>query len=463
MKQVFHTNTYIGFTMLVSCLILLSACNKYLDVQPKGYQLLKMITDYDQWLNNTALEASLPVELNQFSDVKDESTISIPITTANDFAYIWAPQFDPNPGNTPLIWSNHYKSVSLFNTVIHGVDAVKGTDKQKSVLKAEALLGRAFEYLYLVNEYGKEYDSATASVDLAVPFVTSDDLAESTPPRSTVQDIYDYIIKDINDAIPYLPKENSNNRYRGSVAAGYSVLARTYLYMSNFALAQKYAELALSNGPDSIANFNTLSASPSLALPTLMIRTDAIYARIPVSYSFTAYPTLSFLRSFNKKDLRFKYYYFNIGDTTFQTRGSVYYVNGGNGATGIQNWGTSVIEMRLIIAEAAARNNNLSTALQQLDIVRRCRILSSGYHPYQSTNKDSVLQYVLDERAFEFAFTGMRWFDMRRMNKEGRMDIITRYDGQNNIIGTLPPNSPRYTLQIPLQVMMFNNGWVQNQ
>jgi hypothetical protein len=118
--------------------------------------------------------------------------------------------------------------------------------------------------------------------------------------------------------------------------------------------------------------------------------------------------------------------------------------------------------MKLIIAESAARGHDLTTALQQLDDIRKDRFDAGNYIPYQSTNQDSVLQKVLEERNHELPFSGLRWFDMRRLDKEGRMGTVHRYDAQGNIIATLAPHSNSYTLQIPVQVLKYNPGMKQN-
>jgi hypothetical protein len=78
-----------------------------------------------------------------------------------------------------------------------------------------------------------------------VPFVTSHDLNDATPPRESVKEIYDHIISDLTTAIPNLPANNGQNRFRGSKAAGYGVLARTYQYMGNSVKAAENAQLAL--------------------------------------------------------------------------------------------------------------------------------------------------------------------------------------------------------------------------
>lgn len=451
-------NYFKQLSLLAVCLVGLASCNKYLDIEPKGKQTLVTVSDYDHWLNSTELESSVPVELNEFSDLKDNTVLMLPYSGATTLAYLWYPQFEPTVTSAPIIWGQHYKSIYYYNAVLSGINAATGgSEQQKTSLRAEALLGRALEYLYLVNEYGKPYDAATAATDLAVPFVISNDLATPTPSRSTVKQIYDRIIADINEAIPNLPANNEKNRYRGSKAAGYSVLARTYLFMRNYPEALKNAQLALSNGPNKIVDYN-LGTSANL-LGILIVRPDAIYSRIAVGFGNSETPKVEFLRMFDKNDIRLKTWYYPITDLTFGKRGVNSYIP----SIGVYpNWGTGVAEMRLIIAEASARNNDLTTALQQLDLVRKNRIATAFYTAYSSANPGDVLQTVLKERLFEMPFNGIRWFDMRRLNAEGRMPVVTRQDALGATIATLAPGSPRYTLQIPLQVTYYNPDWPQN-
>jgi tetratricopeptide (TPR) repeat protein len=451
--------------------IVLASCEKYLSVEPKGVRLLQTVTDYDQWLNSTELETCFPNEINILADNVDKPDILDPFSGVENRIYSWQSQFSEDITTTPQIWGNYYLSIYYYNTLLKGIDdATGGTEQEKKSLKAEALLGRAFEYLCLVNLYGKVYDENTADQDLAVPFVTSNDLTTSTPDPSTVQEIYDHIITDITSAIPYLPEDNSENRYRGSVAAAYSVLARTYLYMGDYLNAAQNAQLALENGPNEVLDYSTLSGVADI--PSLLKRTDAIYARLSTSFSTHETPTLSFLQSFDKTDLRLNFFYSTsgyppgLGDYSFTTRGEIRYQPGGASGNGMAypNWGTSVAEMRLILAETAARANELSTACDQLDLVRKFRIPAANYVKFQATGhtQEEVLQKVFQERSFEFPYCGMRWFDMRRLDAEGRMTTVNRYDGANNLINALPPGSNKYTLQIPIQVLYYNPDWPQN-
>lgn len=436
------------------CSIPLAACNRYLDVTPKGFTLLTTVDNYDQWLNDPAFNVSrVYLMYSNFYDLADKPGIPVPASSLADLAYVWTPQY----ATTADLWGDHYNLINSYNSVLVGIDAATGGSYlQKESLRGEALLGRANEYLYLVNEYGKSYDSATAAQDPGVQIIISDDVTQEVPPRSTVKEVFDFIIADINAAIPYLPDDNSKNRYRGSKAAAYSLLARVYLYARNYSKARENAELALEKGQHTgMLDYNKITTAAPV--PELAIRPDAIYARVGKA-SF--YPTPEFMQGYDIHDARIRLYY--LPGSISSQRGVTRYVFGGLSFGSNDNTGTSVQEMKLIIAEAAARSNDLAEALKQLDEVRINRIAAAYYQPYQSGNQEFILQKVLEERRFEFPGNGLRWLDMRRLDAEGRMPAVNRYDAQNNIIATLAPHSPRYTLQIPELVLFYNPGMKQN-
>lgn len=446
--------------LLLFCCVVFTGCDKYLDVTPKGKRLLSTVADYDQWMNDESLIYGIGFPsgtINFLSDVVDAPNIPNPPKEVAEMVYTWQPQFSTDINVAPAFWGEHYAKINQYNTVLLGIDAaVNGTNSQKRSLKAEALLARALEYFYLVNEYAQPYDSATAAKDLAVPFVTSNDVSQPVPGRSTTAEIYKHIIDDLNAAIPDLPADNIGNRFRGSVAGGYSLLARVYFYARNYAAAQKYAELALENGNAVMIDYNgTLPASDQLS-----IRQDVIYGRMIVGNNTV---TLDYMHTFAGNDLRVRKLFSSLDNYTFTARGAtLFFPYRVTPVLTYMNSGTSIQEMKLIVAECAARGNNLALALQQLDEVRKNRFAAAGYVRFESTDKEQVLQEVLMERYHELPFHGLRWFDMRRLDKENRMGTVKRYDAQGNIIATLPPHSARYTLQIPVQVISFNPGMPQN-
>ncbi|MBC9932082.1 RagB/SusD family nutrient uptake outer membrane protein [Chitinophaga qingshengii] len=434
-----------------------ASCQKYLDVAPKGKIILTNVSDYDLFLNSQDLTSSGARELNVMSDEVDIPAIPAVPEKPEDLAYLWALQFTTDTKTPPLFWGKHYGNIYRFNAVLQGIDAAgNGTEQDKRRIRAEALLGRAFEYLYLVNLYAKPYNAATASQDLAVPFMTSIDIADKTPPRSTVEEIYDHIFNDIKAAIPDLPANNAGNRFRGAVPAAYSVLARACLYTGRYEEAAQNARLALGDKPPAILDYNTIASKA--AIPAMAVRPFDLYARYSTNASFREYPTITMLKMFDVNDLRLKLFYEKTGDYTYPQRGVANF--NPSGAT--TNFGTGVEEMKLIIAEAAARSGKLEEALTQVNDIRKCRIKKEVYQPLTSTNKEDVLGYVFRERQLELAFRGLRWFDMRRLDAENKMPAVTRYGAGTNVITTLPPHGARYVLQIPSVVLQFNPDMPRN-
>ena len=446
--------------LLLVCCLGFAGCDKYLDITPKGQTLLSTVDDYDQWLNDEALIVGVtPPQgiINYMGDNVDLVSITNPPLTVAELMYAWQPQFALDLSAPAVIWGDHYAKINLYNTVLNGIEkATGGTNAKKRALKAEALLGRAMEYFYLVNEYGVPYDVATADQDLAVPFVTSNDVTQTVPPRSTVAEIHKHIIDDLQAAIPDLPADNSANRFRGSVSAAYSILARVNFYARNYDEAQKNAELALTSTRAAMIDLNATLPVSNL----LSIRPDVIYGRLMIG---GAPAKLEFMRTFASNDLRVRAFYTSSDNYTYVTRGATAF-NPRQRTPIFEsiNTGTSIQEMKLIVAEGAARANNLSLALQHLDEVRKNRFPKASYVRYESANQESVLSEVMKERSHELPYVGLRWFDMRRLNKEGRMGTVTRLDAQGNVIATLQPNSPRYTLQIPIQAISYNPGMPQN-
>ncbi|QPH40930.1 RagB/SusD family nutrient uptake outer membrane protein [Pedobacter endophyticus] len=448
-------------TQLLLCCLVLSSCDKYLDVEPKGKQLLKTTNDFDLWLNNQVLtsETSADNIMNYMTDNIDLQNVNTPPTTLSELIYTWAPQFTTDITSTTYLWGEHYKRISLFNTVLVGINAAEGgTPSQKSSIRAEALLGRAHSYFYLVNEYAKPYDAATAATDLAVPYITSDDVSQKTPARSTTAEIYQHIISDINEAIPNLPADNSNARFRGSKGAAYSVLARVYLYRREYAEAQRYAELALANTRATIIDYTNAATFPTTT--NVVSHPDVIYGRSSVAIGLPI--TAEFKSTFATNDARRTVLYYNWASNV---RGStLFYANLVTPVFQLTNSGTSVQEMHLIAAEGAARSNNLGVALSHLNEVRRNRYTGTPVtsRDFTSTDQNAVLNEVFAERRRELPFHGLRWFDMRRFDLENRMPAVIRTNAQNNVIATLEPHSSKYTLQIPIQVLAFNPDMIQN-
>jgi len=123
-----------------------------------------------------------------------------------------------------LSWSNVYNGIAKANIVIDKVDQVtdiKLTDERKKQIKGEALFLRAYHYYNLVNAFG------------GVPIVTATKSTQPDDvriPRSTVEEVFTFILKDLDEAILLLPEKygdnNNINKARATSGAANALAAK---------------------------------------------------------------------------------------------------------------------------------------------------------------------------------------------------------------------------------------------
>ena len=241
----------------VACAILsLASCDDWLDNKPKGYTIPETYADYEKLMSNQYLINVLDPYLVYFTD--DPMMVEKGETTVEWFEYISKKDHERNifsfqpgqvytPGNSDAIWENAYSNIFSYNAIINNVlSSTGGSDADKSRLQAEALVGRAFEYLCLINIYGKHYDASTAATDYGVPLVLSEEVGGDKYKRNTVAEVYEQIKEDLETASVSLT-DNTTFPFYPTKNACYSVLSRMYLYMGNYEESLRYANMILSD------------------------------------------------------------------------------------------------------------------------------------------------------------------------------------------------------------------------
>ena len=124
------------------------------------------------------------------------------------------------------------------------------------------------------------------------------------------------------------------------------------------------------------------------------------------------------------------------------------------------DYNIGVPEMMLIKAECLARKKD-PDALEILNALRKKRLATDKYADLPQVSEDKLLEVVLEERQRELAFNGVRFFDMKRLAKEGIYTrTLTRQFGET--VYTLEPNSNRYMFPVAEKVRLLNNNIVQN-
>ncbi|MCD8312810.1 MAG: RagB/SusD family nutrient uptake outer membrane protein, partial [Bacteroidales bacterium] len=155
------------------------------------------------------------------------------------------------------VWATCYESgIKNFNVFLEGSTSVPAEIDSAKVAHArgEAFFGRAFAYMILARDFGKAYNSSTASTDLCVPIVTVYDQS-ARPARNTVQEVYDQIKEDLDSAAVLLadvtPEVRADRPTSDAVKAMY---ARYYLDTKDWANAAKYAAELCDSGTYTLCN-----------------------------------------------------------------------------------------------------------------------------------------------------------------------------------------------------------------
>jgi len=358
-------------------------------------------------------------------------------------AYIWAKAiFDINPGINDADWSDSYVQVYYANVVLEDLPKISYSASQQDLynqVKGSALFFRSMAFYNLVQTFALPYDPMTSKTDLGIPLrLTSDINAKST--RATVQQCYDQILNDLQTALALLPDKGADAS-APSKAATYGLLSRIDLVLGN------YPE-SLKNANNCLAIYNTLQDFNQLN-----------------SYAFPVYPDFSpeELLHGSLTGVAMVGFHSNIDSTLYKTYNDpndlrlaiFFYNNNGqiefNSQFGTHNTITSSVstnEVYLNKAECEARAGDVQSAMTDLNTLLKTRWVTGTFKPYIAVSADNALNIILLERRKELVFTGIRWTDLRRLNKDPRFAVtLTRNINGNTY--TLPPNDPRYALPIP--------------
>ena len=143
------------------------------------------------------------------------------------------------------MWASHYSAISNYNIAIEQADLVEDEAliPYAELLKGTALFCRASSYLTLARHFGPAYDYDTADSELCVPLVLVYDQYEK-PFRNTVQEVYDQIIWDLDDAMDLLKGKVYEGEVRSltpTIDAVKALMARYYLDVQEYSDAAKMA------------------------------------------------------------------------------------------------------------------------------------------------------------------------------------------------------------------------------
>jgi hypothetical protein len=128
----------------------------------------------------------------------------------------------------------------------------------------------------------------------------------------------------------------------------------------------------------------------------------------------------------------------------------------------------NIPEIYLMRAEFRARANSLygaGSAAEDLLFLRQKRMPNADAVVPVGYTQTQMIKYVMDERLRELAFTGTRWFDMRRLSVDPLFSANTYTHKLYYATGSIASyilRPERLTLRIPTRVLNDNPGMKDN-
>lgn len=145
--------------------------------------------------------------------------------------------------NVQAFWYFSYHIISSANGVINTVK--DGASAATDQIKGENYFLRALAELNLVTMYAKPYTVDRTAPGIVLVTGDSDDSK-----RATVEESYNQIVSDLQNAIRLMNKKRGNNGYASKEAAQ-GLLTRVYLYMGKYAECVQLANEILGGDPSS--------------------------------------------------------------------------------------------------------------------------------------------------------------------------------------------------------------------
>lgn len=468
--------TVIGYCLLV---IVPSGCDSYIDITPKGKITVDSVSQYYQLIVEP-LRSYWPSSFILLSDdqwVKESNVLGYESTSADGINFTFNEAADRTIIADNNLYENMYTFILRSNLILDNIDKAVGDPTLRVLAKAEARTYRAWDHFLAVNTYAKAYDPATAAQDGGVCIVDHMDL-ENVPVKSTVAEVYDFIIRELEESVPLL-EEKPVNIYHPNRAFGYALMAKVYLFHRDWAKAKAAAEESLKLN-STLVDYNVINNAGGLAIKRDYAKTGNPEV---LSYMWMSgwgvgeesamfrYGIISAeLRSlFASNDLRYKLFlrdtgtsiasYFDYKPTGYTGPWPAIWTPANNNIDRFtyMSVGLRTSEVYLLIAEACARLNDLPTATSYVNQLRAKRLsgASTGI-AVPATQKDMMDQIILERRK-ELLFGFNRFFDLKRFNLEPeyqktivrKFPVVNVSDEHPQQTYTLQPNSRLYIIPFP--------------
>jgi hypothetical protein len=401
-----------------------TGCKKFTDIDPPEKRLTGVQVFADDKTAMSAI-AGLYAAMGDFSALNNGMIARIGGLTglsADEFRFsVNNPEYkqfevnslDASNNSSRKLWADAYKIIYYANDILENTSASSGlTEKTKNMIQGEVKLVRAYYFFYLVNLYGD------------VPLTLTTDYDKNrTMARTPSAEVYQQIVTDLRSSEALLGDTYPvSDRVRPNKWVAKAFLARVYLYLKQWALAEQMAtELIGNNSFDLEKNLNTvfLSTSKEAIWQLYPAKGDGLqtseFVYMPIGGAAPDFAlTDDFLSTIEVGDKRKTSW---VGTTAVKGQAYYYPAKYKQIQTGSLNPPEYLTlfrmsEQYLIRAEARVMQHKFDLAKEDLNKVRFRAGLGDLASP---ATEEAGIKAVLQERRMElFSECAHRWFDLKR-------------------------------------------------
>ncbi|WP_187263094.1 RagB/SusD family nutrient uptake outer membrane protein [Pontibacter beigongshangensis] len=425
------------YTFILSVIILFatSSCDKYLDLKPRDgvvrqefWQTKEQVAAAINGCYASMLNPALAEKLFLWGELRADmlQLAAVPAT------YFNIVNVNIESTNNVTDWSAIYTTINDCNTVIEFAPGVLEVDKTftQEALNAyigEALALRSLMYFYLARSFG--------DVPLKLE-ATSTDKDEVRLPKSSQREVFEQIVKDLKTAEQYLPANYStNDQTKGRITkfAVNAMLADVYLWLEDYNSSLAECDKVINAGRYGLVTgdntwFTTIfyeggSNESIFELYFHLNRQNPFYNlfaasnrrfRAALKVGEEIY-TADEIDPTNK-DIRGNGAALQFNDNSIWKYQGINSSSARASSASDANWiFYRYADILLMKAEALNQLGQGQAALDIVQVIReRANALPETEELLEPDDKLGIANYILAERAREFAFEGKRWYDLLR-------------------------------------------------
>ena len=243
--------------MAAAALFSLTACDKFLDVNPDKRAAVDTAEEVSALLGSAYTDHTMTLMAEMMSDNIDDfgGTSFRNSLRFLEQVYNFEEITESNNESPENCWSDYWSAIAATNVALQTLDTIGSSDvRSLSELYGEAYIARAYNHFMLASMFCMPYDPVNSSTDPGLPYLTAvEEGFNVMHDRGTVAELYAAIEKDIELGLPLIGDSHYLvPKYHFNQDAAYAFACRFYLYYGKYDKAIECANHVLGETPSTV-------------------------------------------------------------------------------------------------------------------------------------------------------------------------------------------------------------------